>query len=1020
MRNYSFKPARYFSLLFLALAFSICCFSQPAGLGPYDKRIDMLFGRSAKSANPLLIEYYIQSLKHEITKVLNISPDSVARYISHRVSHQYNPEINKQKEIIAKLVKNEQLKIDQYKVRYGDYSKALFVQNDFIQVDPSIFSKLYNYTNSWLMDSLASRIEQHSDTYIISEYKKLNNNLARRIRQGNKAAIDEFFKNMSESLDKSISRQADAQITKFSAKLLQLKDSLVDKTTIEILVSKTMEFAGADLYSLKVLKNKIENNIDKVDLNYLAIKLAEHSKVDNTIIEKIKGIDVGSIGSFITNVQNETVQKFKNTIKQQTDNLIQIQEGYRNKLKENSHTLTEFVEKANRGIVENIENIEGEYRKIANTLPHISENMVLLSGLIQEGQNKLNGEVNRFYNKFINEPSKKAEAALFLASFFIDTKDYATSLRDIRNSLPFNAGSMDKEFTSAKESLLKTKEGFVSNVNSYLNTANLVIGSFQALGIGNQATLNKISKGIQLGTSVFNAVTAFASGNYLGAVQGLGGMMGSRDAGADRHAEIMAALKQINAKLDVVIQKLDVVLENQARMYELQKETYKQLLMLRDTVLKEFDQLNEKVDVMSSRLNFLIARKFLDQLGACRDICDRLNLSVDANRLNVQTLNDVWASISSSKFKKVEELFNDHTFLLPDKKIRPLYLNSVFEDVTDISESEKIELRSLSKFYQDLLKKANLSANSFFNKNDRENLSLSLLTPSFNYQELNYKLNQPKISRSDNQKELTINHIAEYISPEICKAVAEMILRSHLIVAVTDRNSDLIKIDEGFIDHSLLRSRTAAEYLSNALMIVNAAIAEQNLLGGDLLLETMRQEYKSFMKATKDSQQLKLYKFNNSLVNHPAAGLFYSNFIRYYITKEIEESKSPTSVKPFSFASYKFAYDSMDSTLMNKGTVAFPFHIVYVDNEKQVALRQKNIVLEQGWFANVEGKYHPMPAPIEFEASEGFKLNQSRYLNSLLFFRDKLINKIESYEFINRMTQQEEKEAVNYALIMQE
>jgi len=152
---------------------------------------------------------------------------------------------------------------------------------------------------------------------------------------------------------------------------------------------------------------------------------------------------------------------------------------------------------------------------------------------------------------------------------------------------PYFMKNLD-EATRAKEikklKLLDTVNDISSKFQKVAKFAYDVAKFGEKLGIGSAQDIKHVrefAKGASVVVSVANIAGAFISGNFIGGLMSLGGVAGlGGDSGdAQRHEEIMEALAQIDEKITIIDKKVDKVLE-------LQIDTLKSIYALHNNLIE--------------------------------------------------------------------------------------------------------------------------------------------------------------------------------------------------------------------------------------------------------------------------------------------------------------------------------------------------------------------------------------------------------------------------------------------------
>ena len=353
----------------------------------------------------------------------------------------------------------------------------------------------------------------------------------------------------------------------------------------------------------------------------VGLSLAEtiNDSVVDSAVEYMKGEVSKNTAAVVTNLLKEELGKEKEYLLQdlspeniaQVDEIFAVQEKLeslticpdcseeqnemmRKMAQENLSNIVKGNTGAIDAIKDNLDITNSEVQNNIKRINSISEQFKTYQTItnesitdLQDSQSKINKELGKLHGKISSNSGnivKNAKDIKFLKDFMYG------KMSPRQRMLALNSGQYGQNFTEEKKKLIRLHGKFEKNVGDLLNGANQVMGIASDLGINMPKEFSEaISKGNKAYGAINGALTHYASGNYLGAVASLTGMMGKkRDIGAERHAQIMKAL-------GAIMQNQKIMLANQKKILENQEKIYAKLVEIENLIIKTSQRLYDEI-----------------------------------------------------------------------------------------------------------------------------------------------------------------------------------------------------------------------------------------------------------------------------------------------------------------------------------------------------------------------------------------------------------------------------------------
>jgi hypothetical protein len=575
-----------------------------------------------------------------------------------------------------------------------------------------------------------------------------------------------------------------------------------------------------------------------------------------------------------------------------------------------------------------------------------------------------------------------------MQDFLYSKMNTKEKLAALKAGLLSNLSEYDRGKLTAQLKLEEEKEKVINTAKDYLNTAAISLKILGDLGLGDSKLVQDLSDAVNIGQTAISAVTAFTSGNYLGAISSITGFFAKKgsDVASIRHKQIMQRFDRIDASLNRIEGKIDQLLKKQEEMLKLQLETFKYLIMLSDKIDDQHNEVMQKLTVIETALyenRQLIVDGWEAKCQACLETMKRLNLDIDEGKFpEWDKLNSEYVNLKELQFRECENYLITYVFRIDQPALNPYF--SLTSIVNNIENSES---------YRTLNKVNKLSFNLLFgydkpigNIKSPKDLLYSLFFPSTTINELNQKIKADSIIIESIYYPTTPNLFNNIIAPKASERHGYVVRNIGFLQSLTDANRNLISWEK-FTKANPPKHRNAKYEIENAINLNNVAIAQQSILAGEILLPIIFNEVFNFQLGKVDTTKFKICESLLTL-----NGLLATNFTNYFIGTYLQKT-SQTGLQ------YAYAFNSKDSLTMNK-VVKTVFPITYIKSgDTRLTFSQ----LKEGWYLVIGKSLYLLPEPSQIYITP---LIQSPDLSGLLYNREKLLQQVFSYNVYETKTSQ--------------
>lgn len=730
--------------------------------------------------------------------------------------------------------------------------------------------------------------------------------------------------------------------------------------------------------SRKILKNGLDDVMRKAGKNVEeAIKSNQNPQAFLDALNAHSNIMEGLYKN-LPNATNEDKEFVKAAMLKTIDN--EIKTGFKGVNVAETLTKTE-LEQVNK----NVTALSISFFKYAESNNKKLEQIVSI-------QNDINGQL-----KDINERTGKTEKGVeFLQDFFFNKMTPEEKINALKlGMVPGIPDSKQRQDLIQKISLYQKQQQLVSSIQGYLEGASEIVSFAKTLGL-NPKLADGLSKGIAIAAGAFNAAASIMSGNYIGAISAVAGVIGigGPDVAAERHKEIMEALGKIYEKLDVIEQKIDELRKGQQIILENQKKTFDALVSISKQIDKNQEEVRTKLEQIHQDIIYdrgLITNYVrTGYTSCCRLVANDCESSSPDTIINTElnkfpTYNQLvllctkWTSTGDIDkcFNIIGEIMkSDGTF---DNPIFNLQSSSEFSDYNSVH-------KFIDSIHSPLV--SFLNSDTTVKDFSLDEKRTSLFVPSTTVRSLDEKLNQIK----DQHIEISHHYNFQSFGTNISKPLWFESVQRHLNAILN------IHYYRMAINKATLQPYTKAELINNevnlagyddlkrGLALVDYAIAQQNLYSGDILLPILYNVW-SIIDSTNRERKSKVIRLlnNNSQLAY--------NFIIYSVSKEIETG---------SVMSYSSGYNSKD---INNFSLNFKnnWNLKWSDSS---TTQSNKTTIPKGWATKIGEQYYEMPTPEEVQLG---RLSYSQNIQILLSLKSRILEELDTYSIYKSMTLDQKK-----------
>lgn len=593
--------------------------------------------------------------------------------------------------------------------------------------------------------------------------------------------------------------------------------------------------------------------------------------------------------------------------------------------------------------------------------------------------------------------------------------------------------------TNLKEKLIARFEK-EADLNDMVSTASGIIGQVNtAAQIAADLGIDvppEVGKAIQFGNAAVNAFSSFASGNPIGAIASLTGLLGGRkDPAAERHAAMMGYLKE---QFGIMNGKLDRILENQAAIMQA-------VVNLHTEMRKSFVEVNDKLDNLTYTVNNIdsnVKELIWHEWRPCNTVFQyafRKNLDGTEEYLDVSTMRfrsiaavrQVFANRRDSYLACIKQ-FSDSVGGLNAQQWFDNFLDVKFlrkdqqlENAAS-SQQEANDTRSaLQRFEDDLFNPAAELSGKYFVDNSISNASALMLLSTPSPDLTTYRLQVDELKK-DPFKCFDGNMRRRSLSVLLCNqpnqenVVAGNFLSRPLLadaaiditnwILISSQISDLYdpltsRIYTG-VDELLERppeASTGRDLINNSVLLVDFVIASYGEIYGPVPAHAAVDVLDRAATAPANDEGAALVqkaeKVIRLLKNNP---FLAQNVAMIRLWRANQKARNRTFEQPPSEYVYRMGWRFTEDATVQKFFLLEPTfpgeQFTFVNDRPNLYIKVGNEIVEI-----------PMPPPMEF--SSGTLSYPSKYYD-LLKQRDRLVDRLFDYDMIETYSKEEQAEII--------
>lgn len=808
----------------------------------------------------------------------------------------------------------------------------------------------------------------------------------------------------SQSADLNYSNNIDALFRKYDAqrkeneiglKIVQGNNFLVKTSLLcfneNLKVPIVCDIASKGLSKVEsMVKEEMDNNVRKIlksSLNDVITsagkKTAEAIKANTNPETFLNALDAQTniMDGLYKNLPSATTED-KEIVKAAMLKTIsaEINTGFKGVNAANSITKTELDQ-----VDKNVTSLSISFLKYAEA------NEKKLSDIVST-QNEINDQL-----KDINDRVGKTEKGVeFLQDFFFNRMSPDEKINALKlGMVPGIPNPEQRRDLIQKISLYQKQQQLVNNIQGYLQGASEIVSFAGKLGL-DPKLVNGLNKGIAIAAGAFNAAASIMSGNYIGAITAVAGLIGigGPDVAAERHKEIMEALGKIYEKLDVIDKKIDVLIEGQQKILENQKKTFDALISISKQIDQNQIELREKLEQIHEDIiyNRTLITNYVqtDYTSCCRMIANDCEFSNPDTIINTEvnkfptysallSLCNTWNSKGDIEkcFSIIGDVMkSDGTFDNPIFNLKSSVGSEDYKSIQDFIDSIHNPLINF------------LNSDTTIKKLSLNQKRTSLFVPSTTVKSLDEKLNQIenfKIDESNRYNKLSFStNISTPLWFESVTRHLNTILNIHYYRLVINGATKQPYTKDELINNNV--NLAGYDDLKKGLTLVDYAIAQQNLYSGDILLPILYNVWSNNDSMNKEKRDKAIHLLNNN------SELAY-NFITYSISKEV--SKGST-------ISYSLGYNSKDTNNF-KLNFQNDWHLQWMDSS---ITDSNHVAIPQGWSTKIGNQYYEMPTPEDLQAG---RLRYSQNEQTLINLKTRVLEEMDTYTIYKSMNTDQRK-----------
>jgi archaellum component FlaC len=612
-----------------------------------------------------------------------------------------------------------------------------------------------------------------------------------------------------------------------------------------------------------------------------------------------------------------------------------------------------------------------------------------LAGFQKETANALD-EIASDQKQIANDLAETRDDVDFVKEYLFDRMTATEQLEALKAR---RAPAMTEQEQAAfikKTTLVARREALVNKINDYSNGAAQVAKLAQNLGV-DPNIVNVLNKGAEIGNAATAIIAGIAGGplGYVSAANAVFGLMsgGGDDGSAARHTQIMNMLNKIAGGIEAIQDKLEVMARQLNVIQELQEQTL--------TAVMDLAARTEKIRLETFEKLFEVRLDLFDIKAALNDLAlgDIEQIPEFFDRLRRRG----YADIGDADFEALRAAYSDQ-YSLPHSAVSKLQ--------SEFSASNKrttYQLQHVSKpggATASFIEKTFGPTFQYVSEGDNYRYGRGLIAAfSFPVTAISYaqvKLNR-LLAAPDDVLKSSFDGISNDDWPEFLQRLAAplniKLLGHHIayllqVFPLMDMEKALLNNAPEQILQDAADPPDSLYALKGALLLCEIAIVQYAMLGSDLLLPLMVQEWQSFSEQRRDGEtdhafaaRLHRREGFQRMVNGNA--ILRRNLVSGAVHLSLKRSKN--------WANYAFAYESAAANFIQS---ALPEIAGLTWNPATSA--------SQGWHLQIGDTFERLPSPEEALRGE---ITHHPALEQVLLLKQRLIDEIASFDLLTESSE---------------
>ncbi|MDF2379483.1 MAG: hypothetical protein P1V18_04665 [Candidatus Gracilibacteria bacterium] len=450
--------------------------------------------------------------------------------------------------------------------------------------------------------------------------------------------------------------------------------------------------------------------------------------------------------------------------------------------------------------------------------------------------------------------------------------------------------------------ILVDRMDFADKANKFLNGTQIVATLASDLGILKPEVAKKVNQAVAAGSAILNGTMSIMSGNYLGALQSLGSLVGvfkkkGPSPAEMRHKQIMARFAALQSGQQQIMKNQEKLFNGQKKMMELQVEMFNTIITFANIVEKKFQYVILKLaeihqDILVNR-GLIVEIMNEDIYAGELFLLDRFSdEEFDAQKGYFTSYEAMQAFFESNvdNFQRGVRALEDIRSIRG--KVDPrLLLESYKITPKDIQLEEKNDEAFLQKnTVGEYIEKVYLPTLSLLSLTEKSGEVISsLLCPVSNTDSVFEKLKvADPVNPNKNLLSFISKNLKKPLSTDALLKTFEFLIESQVYIQLVDHMGTpdgLMSVEEVF-KKNRLRTR-GRDRIKEALSLVDLSIVQQSLVSGEPFFERIFDEIDKALQAPDtDGHDVKYSVVWNALKYN---GNLRRNFVIYLTHKKTYE-----------------------------------------------------------------------------------------------------------------------------------